>query len=200
MEFYPHPCDLRAITDEAIEECDGIDGIVDGLISNDVACKLDPLSVVGKTFNSSDTGKNMKISKEAAMLARASWSGPETEEGKFMWYGPNIGSQLTGSTAALTNDIGLAMTSCSSNGTCVGVPVGLGEVWIKYFMEANPKWSYKSMTRSEFETYTRVAKQSYESLIGTSDPDLTAFHKTGGKILGYHGMVGNLTPHIWAVC
>ncbi|KIL87871.1 hypothetical protein FAVG1_08752 [Fusarium avenaceum] len=194
MEFYPYPCELRAITDEAIEECDGLDGIVDGLISNDVACKFDPLSVVGKTFNCSDTSKNMTISNEAAVLAKASWSGPETEEGKFMWYGPNIGSQLTGSTAPLTSDIGLAMTSCSSNGTCIGVPVGLEEVWIKYFMEANPKWSYKNMTRGEFETYTRVAKQSYESLIGTSDPDLTAFHKTGGKILGYHGMSDQIIP------
>ncbi|KAI6764307.1 hypothetical protein HG530_008096 [Fusarium avenaceum] len=154
MEFYPYPCELSAITDEAIEECDGLDGIVDGFISNDVACKFDPLSVVGKTFNCSDTGKNMTISNEAAVLAKTSWSGPETEE-------------------ALTNDIGLAMTSCSSNGTCVGVP---------------------NMTRRDFETYLRVAKQSYESLIGTSDPDLTAFHKIGGKILGYHGMSDQIIP------
>lgn len=106
-----------------------------------------------------------------------------------MWYGPNIGSQLTGSTAALTNDLGTAMTSCSSDGECTGVPVGLGEVWIKYFLEANSEWSYENMTRDDFEHYFHASIQRYDSIIGTSDPDLTAFYKRGPKILGYHGMV-----------
>ncbi|KAF7553129.1 hypothetical protein G7Z17_g3871 [Cylindrodendrum hubeiense] len=194
MDYYPYPCELNAVTAEAVEACDGLDGIDDGIIANDEACDFDPLSVVGKSFACADTGTNMTISKNAAALAKTSWAGPRTKAGKFMWYGPNIGSQLTGSIAALTNDIGLVMTSCSSDGNCTGVPVGLGEVWFKYWLKADPDWSYENMTRDEFENYAHASAQRYDSLIGTNDPDLTAFYKTGGKILGYHGMNDQIIP------
>jgi hypothetical protein len=188
MEYYPYPCEINAITDAAVKACNGLDGVIDGIIADEASCRFDPLSVAGTSFNCSDTGKNMKVSKEAAILAKATWAGPRTKDGKFLWYGPNIGSQLSGSTTALTNDIGLAMTECS-NGTCAGVPVGLGEVWWKYYIKSDPDWSYTNMTHEEYESYFRSAIQRYDSIIGTSDTDLSAFHKTGGKILGYHGMV-----------
>ncbi|KAK7427979.1 hypothetical protein QQZ08_005410 [Neonectria magnoliae] len=187
MDYYPYACELDAITALAVEECDGLDGIVDGIIADDDACEFDPLSVVGTSFNCSDTGKTMTLTKNAAILAKAAWTGPRTQQDKFMWYGPNIGSQLTGSKTALTNDIGPIMTSCS-NGTCKGVPLGLGEVWIKYWIKSDPDWSYENMTRDEMETYFHASVQRYDSIIGTSDADLTAFHEAGGKMLGYHGM------------
>ncbi|KAM6529705.1 hypothetical protein FALCPG4_007833 [Fusarium falciforme] len=193
MEYYPYPCEIKAITDTAVKACDGLDGVIDGIITDEASCRFDPLSVAGTSFNCSDTGKKMRISKEAAILAKATWAGPRTKDGKFLWYGPNIGSQLSGSTTALTNDIGLAMTECS-NGTCAGVPVGLGEVWWKYYIKSDPDWSYKNMTHEEYESYFRSAIQRYDSIIGTSDPDLSAFHKAGGKILGYHGMSDQIIP------
>ncbi|KAH7131048.1 Tannase/feruloyl esterase [Dactylonectria macrodidyma] len=194
MDYYPLPCELNAIVMAAVDACDELDGIVDGIISNDEACTFDPLSVVGTSFTCSDTGSNMTISTEAAKLAKMTWAGPRSEAGKFMWYGPNVGSQLTGSTSTLTNDIGLAMTSCSSDGKCVGVPVGLGEVWIKYWVEANPDWSYENMTRAEFEHYVHASIQRFDSLIATNDADLTDYYKRGGKILGYHGMNDQIIP------
>ncbi|KPM36715.1 hypothetical protein AK830_g9867 [Neonectria ditissima] len=118
---------------------------------------------------------------------------PYSCELNAMWYGTNTGSQLTGSTQELTNDIGPAMTSCS-NGTCKGVPLGLGEVWIKYWIESDSNWSYENMTRDEMETYFHESIQRYDSIIGTSDPNLTAFHKRGGKILGFHGMNDQIIP------
>lgn len=111
-----------------------------------------------------------------------------------MWYGPNIGTQLGGQPSGLTNDIGLAMTSCS-NDTCVGTPLGLGDAWIKYWIEANPDWSYENMTQDSFEEDFHQAVQRYESITGTNDPNLTAFYKRGGKILGYHGTVGPCIPN-----
>lgn len=105
-----------------------------------------------------------------------------------------MGAQLSGQSLQLTNDIGLAMTTCS-NGTCQEAPVGLGEVWIKYWIEANPDWSHKNMSREAFDVYAHEAVQRYESVIGTNNPDLRAFNKKGGKILGYHGMVSPFFIH-----
>ncbi|UPK92504.1 hypothetical protein LCI18_003439 [Fusarium solani-melongenae] len=173
MQYYPPPCELKAITDAAVKACDGLDGVIDGIISDEEACEFDPLSIAGTSFNCSDTGDKMEISKEAAILAKAAWAGPRTKDGKFLWYGPNIGSQLAGSTTALTNDIGLAMTECS-NSTCTGVPVGLGEVWWKYWIKSDPSWFYENMTHEDFQSYFRSTIRRYDSIFGTSGTDLSA--------------------------
>lgn len=194
--YFPYPCELEALTAAAVEACDGLDGIHDGIISDDSACDFDPMSVVGTTFFCADTETERNISEGAAMVASAAWSGPVTAGGEFLWYGPNIGSQLSGSTKELTNDVGLAMTSCSGNGTCTGAPVGLGEVWIQHWVESRTDWSYKNMTHEEFDSYFHATVQRYDSVIGTSDPDLRAFYKKGGKILGYHGMVSTASNNV----
>lgn len=187
--YFPYPCELNALTAAAVEACDDLDGINDGIIANDAACHFDPISVVGKHFFCPDTNKTMSISEGAAMVANATWSGARLADGEFAWYGPNVGSQLSGSTATLTSDIGTAMTSCSNNDTCIGVPIGLGEVWIQYWIESRAGWSYEDMTHEDFQQYFHTSVQQYDSVIGTNDPDLRAFYEKGGKILGYHGMV-----------
>ncbi|SCV50426.1 related to feruloyl esterase B precursor [Fusarium fujikuroi] len=193
LDYFPYPCEMNVILEEAIEACDGLDGIIDEIISNEDACDFDPMDVVGKSFNCSDTASIITITEEAAKIAKSTWSGPTTTDGKFIWHGPNMGAQLSGQSLHLTNDIGLAMTTCI-NGTCQGAPVGLGDVWIKYWIEANPHWSYKNMSREVFDAYAHEAVQRYESVIGTNDPDLRAFWKRGGKILGYHGTHDQLIP------
>lgn len=75
------------------------------------------MDVVVKSFNCTHTANNMSITEEAAKTAKAIWSGPTTADGKFIWYGPNTGAQLSGQSLQLTNDIGLAITICT-NGTC----------------------------------------------------------------------------------
>jgi hypothetical protein len=190
--YFPRRCELDAVTAAAVRACDSLDGIKDGIISDDAACDIDPMSIVGSSFFCSDTNTTMLISDKAAMIANATWRGPRTDDGKFIWFGPNIGSQLSGSTTALNNDIGPAMTSCSKDGTCTGVPLGLGERWIKYWIESRADWSYTNMTVKRFSEYIHESTQRYESVIGSNDPNLSTFYKKGGKILGYHGMVSSL--------
>ncbi|KAF5709233.1 feruloyl esterase B precursor [Fusarium globosum] len=156
LDYFPYPCEMNAILVEAIESWDGPDGIVDGIISNEDACDFDPMDIVGKSSHCSDTATFVSITEEAAKIAKSTWSGPRTTDGKFIWYGPNMGAQLSGQSLQLTNDIGLAMTTCS-NGACQGAPVGLGEVRIKYWIEANPDWSYKNMSREAFDVYAHEA-------------------------------------------
>jgi hypothetical protein len=57
LDYFPYPCEMNAALAEAIEACDGLDGIIDGIISNEGACDFDPMDVVGKSFNRSDTAK-----------------------------------------------------------------------------------------------------------------------------------------------
>ncbi|KAF5540885.1 tannase [Fusarium napiforme] len=166
LDYFPHPCEMNAVLAAAIEACDGLDGNSDGIVSNEDACDFDPMDVVGKSFNCPNTANLMSATEEATKTAKSTWPGPTTIDGKFIWYGPNTGAQLSGQSLRLTNDIGLSMTTCS-NGTCKGAPVGLGE----------------NMSREAFDTYAQEAAQRCESVIETNDPDLTAFYMKGGKIL-----------------
>lgn len=194
IDYFPYPCELHALVEAAIEACDMNDGVVDSIISDDSACDFDPFSLVGKTFFCADTNTTNTITKEAATIAKATWTGPRTVNNEFVWYGSNVGSQLSGSTAGLTSDIGPAMTACSQNGTCVGVPLGLGENWLKYFVENDIDWNWRNMTHADLSYDTAKSIKLYDPIIGTNDPDLTSFYKRGGKILGYHGMVRNSQP------
>ncbi|KAF5593550.1 tannase [Fusarium subglutinans] len=180
LNYFPYPCEMNAILAEAIEACDALDGSIDGIISNVDACDFDPMDVVGKSINCSDTANIISITEEAAKIAKSTWSGPTAAGGKFIWYSPNTGAQLNGQSLQLTSDIGLTMTTCT-NETCQGAPVGLGEVWIKYWIEANLDLSCKNMSREAFDLYAHEAIQRYESVIETNDPDLIAGLSWNGK-------------------
>lgn len=188
---FPYPCELDAITTAAITHCDGLDGVEDGLVSDADRCDFNPHTLVGKVINCTQTGKRLKISPGAATIAKLTWDGPSAPDGTRLWYGPESQSRLTGDTTteATTSDLGFAMTDCA-NGTCKGVPTGLGEPWLKYWVNKDPEWNYTLIkTVEDYERYFHSSVQEFNSIIGTSDPDLTRFRDAGGKLITYHGLV-----------
>lgn len=182
---YPHGCELDELTAAAVSACDGLDGVVDGLVSNIKACDFDPFSLVGTVFNCSATGTNMKISQIAAEVANSTWTGPRTVDGSFLWYGPNIGADLSGT---LTGQA-IVSTTCNANGTCEGAPNTLGTQWISLFIEKNPDFKLDSMTHEQFDEILHAGWQQYHSIIDTDDADLSGFKAAGGKMMTYHGLV-----------
>ncbi|KAJ6026615.1 Tannase/feruloyl esterase [Penicillium canescens] len=193
-DYVPRPCELDALSKAAIEACDKHDGVYDSMISDDSACDFDALSVVGQAYFCADTNTTETITKEAATIAKATWTGPRTANDDFVWYGTNTGSLLGTSGEGLTTALGPAMTSCSENGTCMGVPLGLGDVWLKYFVEKDANWDYREMTPAEFDRDVAKSIELYDAIIGTNDPDLTSFYESGGKILGFQGMMDQVIP------
>ncbi|KAH6658969.1 Tannase/feruloyl esterase [Truncatella angustata] len=196
LDTFPFPCELNAITDAAVAACDALDGITDGLVSDAASCNFDPFSVVGQPINCTDAGAVMNISKGAATIANLTWTGPRSSDGEFLWYGPYSQARLTGAAEAsgTTSDLGYAMTSCT-NGTCYGVPTGLGESWLKYWVEKDPNWNYTAITSAdEFAKLFHESVRQFDSVIGTSDADLRAFQAEGGKMITYHGLADGLIP------
>lgn len=194
IDYFPKSCELNALVTAAIEACDDHDGVHDSIISNDSGCDFDPLSVVGQEFFCKDTNTTDTITKGAATIAKATWTGPRTANGEFIWYGTNTGSLLSGSLTGPNPVLGPVMTTCSQNGTCVGMPMGLGDVWLKYFVENNANWDWRKVTNVEFDHDIAKSIKLYDSIIGTNNPNLTTFHEMGGKLLGYQGMVSG-TQH-----
>lgn len=84
LKYFPASCELHAISQAAIEACDELDGVKDGVIAAHGLCKFDPYSIVGQKYDCD--GDSRKITKEAAEIAAIVWSGP-VKDGKPIWFG-----------------------------------------------------------------------------------------------------------------
>ncbi|KAL2839658.1 Tannase/feruloyl esterase [Aspergillus pseudoustus] len=187
LGVYPHGCELDAVTAEAIAACDALDGVEDGYISLPGRCDFDALSVVGKEFECAG-GRRGRISREAATIANAAWTGPRSSAGKFQWYG--IGKDaLLGD-----NGQGIASTQCDEDGTCRGVPFAIPVSWIRHFITKDPDFDITAITHAEWDLLFHRSVSEYESLLSASYADLSEFRAAGGKLLSWHGMRDAVIP------
>lgn len=200
---FPPTCELNALTAGAIATCDPQDGVTDGLISDPASCYFDPFSMVGEIVSCDNV--TTTISNAAATIANLTWTGPRKANGEFLYYGLDYQTLLAGrGDPATGGTLGSVMTTCSSNGTCVGKPAQLGEPWLRFFVKKDPDWDYTKIT--SIEEYARLFHASFkefDSIYGASDPDLSAFRDAGGKMITYHGMVSRnptLSLAVFKVC
>ncbi|KAJ8060663.1 hypothetical protein OCU04_010971 [Sclerotinia nivalis] len=182
LGVYSSPCEFDGITAAATEACDGIDGVVDGIVSMPGLCKFQANETIGKEFTCSD-GSSVTISEAAAKVAQASWDGPRTSDGKFLWYGIHPSSNLGA----------LAATTCTDGNTnCTGIPFQMPVDWINLFIHKNTTYPLQTITHKQFDRIFHASIQQFTSIIGTSDADLSEFRDAGGKLLSWHGLADQL--------
>lgn len=86
--YYPPECELAAIQGKAIEACDELDGVRDGVVAAQGLCDFDAMTVVGQMFDCEGEERNVSI--EAARIANAVWEGKHHTAGR-----PRRASELT---------------------------------------------------------------------------------------------------------
>jgi hypothetical protein len=160
-----------------IEACDELDGLKDGIISLPNDCTFDPTTVVGKQYTCPSTNQTTAITETAATVAKLTWRGITTLSGDSFWYGGEPGASFSG----------LAATICD-NGTCVGKPFAVPQTWITDFVLLNRSYDTSQLNTSYFSELFHEAVNRYDSIIGTSDPDLSRFKRAGGKLITWHGL------------
>ena len=178
---YPSPCELEAVRLAALEACDSLDGVEDGVISYPGQCDFDASTAVGKVYNCTLTGENVTVTSAAATVANATWAGPVDANGNSLWYGLTPGTTFD----ALVN------ISCTDD-ACVGNPFSIPKDWISIFLERDPDFDMTTINRTSFARLMRQSVNRYDSITGTNDPDLTDFRAAGGKLLTWHGLADQL--------
>lgn len=169
----PTQCELEAFNTAAVNACDTIDGVRDGIIDNPQECRWDPRRLIGTKVECE--GKTLTITATLADVVRKIWAGPVAPDGSKLWYGPNKGASF----------LYLAKA---------GTPFVVADQWVKYFVERDPKFDVTTLTYRKFAQLFRDSERKYNDVIGTDDPNLSAFAATGGKLLSWHGQADQLVP------
>jgi feruloyl esterase len=174
-------CKLAAATNAAIAACDAIDGVKDGVIEDPERCSYDPKALVGTSAG--DCGN---FTEADADVIRRLWQGPRRADGSFMWYGLPRGADLT--------------ALWSSRGTPLKAqPFGISFEWFRYFLSQNPQLDAATITPAMYERFWDQSIEQFGIVIGTDNPDLTAFRDHGGKIVMWHGYADQLISTLGSI-
>lgn len=85
---------LTAVTAAAIKACDGLDGVVDGVINDPRQCRFDPHVLVCGVPGAPPPGTC--LAKKEADAVQQIWRGAHGPYGEFLWYGLEPGASFAG--------------------------------------------------------------------------------------------------------
>lgn len=190
LDYYPPPCEFEAITAAAIKACDGLDGVIDGIISLPELCKFDAETVVGSSFSCS--GTELRISKEAALVANAVWTGARNStSGILEWHGLDKDAAFVTS-AGMPGIVDTNCTDPTDASTCTGAPFAVVEDWLQYFVFKDPDYDLTKLSYHDFDAAIENSINEYGDLMNTSNADLSAFRAAGGKMITTQGLADSL--------
>ena len=196
LGVYPPQCEFDTITEAAIEACDELDGVKDGLVSAHGQCNFDASIVVGKKIDCNDS-KGHTISKEAAQIAQETWQGPTNAAGESLWPGLPRGTSFY--IPEFGPFGGLVQTECPASSPtdgkkCSSRPFVMVDSYLRKLIAKDPNFDTQHVTRQDFYRLLQQSRQEQGSVMDTSDADLSAFKSAGGKMLHWHGIADQLIP------
>ncbi|MFD9700803.1 tannase/feruloyl esterase family alpha/beta hydrolase [Lentzea sp. NPDC059081] len=171
-------CVLDAFRKAAIEACDAKDGVTNGIVDRPDRCSYDPRQLIGAKILCE--GNEVTVTREDADVMRKIWDGPTDERGKQLWPGLPKGA----------DPVWLAGTLPGATGP--GFPVAA--LWVRSFLLKQPGFDTSTLTYDRFRALFRQSVREFGDVIGTADPDLSGFRRSGGKLITFVGTNDQLIP------
>ncbi len=156
---------LRVVTRAAVEACDSIDGLKDGLVDDPRACHFDVATLLCKGAN--DVNCLSADQVEAVRKVHSGLKDPKT--GTQIYPGWPIGSEDIGDQSWRTY--------------ILDPPEPTRILFFRYFLFEDPTWDWNTI-RWDADLAYAEEKLGFMAAI---DPDLTPFEHHGGKLLIYAG-------------
>ncbi|HEV2548924.1 MAG TPA: tannase/feruloyl esterase family alpha/beta hydrolase [Stellaceae bacterium] len=170
------PAKFNTVTAAAIKACDGTDGVVDGVIGDPRKCQFDPHTLIcGKSGAPTD---GTCLSDAEADSVQQIWQGARGPKGEFLWFGLEPGASFAG------------LAGSTAGGALAPFTITLDH-WRLWIMQ-NPAFDWRTLDRVSFAAGFEESQDKFHAVIGTDDPDLSAFHRHGGKVITYHGWTDQL--------
>jgi hypothetical protein len=160
---------IPAIEAATVAQCDAKDGVEDGVVDDPTACAFRAASILCKGADSEGCLTAPQVAALEKLYAgpRASTvpvhpglvAGGATGPGSWpLWVtGPEVGKSLIGT---------------------------FGTQFFRNMVFADPTWDFR---RFQLERDTKGADDKLARTLNSTDPDLTAFRRRGGKLILWHG-------------
>ncbi|KAF2124041.1 tannase-domain-containing protein [Dothidotthia symphoricarpi CBS 119687] len=181
LDTYMSKCELEYFRWQAIERCDMLDGVRDGMLEDPEACDFDPNGLVGDTIECD--GAEVQITKSMAQLVI------EIQKG-FPASGPRVWQGLA---PGVPMDA-LAGISVSSEGVRSQRPFPISSSWLKNFLLRDESFNLSSLEMPQFVELFAQASYEYGAILNADNPDLSALQMSDTKLLTWHGLNDQLIP------
>lgn len=158
---------LKSVEAQIVDQCDRLDGVGDGLMTDPRRCTVDVATLTGLTGAQKTT--------LAALYAET------IVNGEVVYPAQPVGGegQADGWPAWITgvNRMLMGMQKAPS------AQFAFGTEMFKYFIYGDRNWDYSTYDFRSFRKDSALAA----SILNATNPDLTAFKASNGKLVIYHG-------------
>ncbi|QRW22252.1 feruloyl esterase B [Rhizoctonia solani] len=166
-----------ALFEEVTSQCDEIDGVKDGIITNPRRCKPDLSNLAcGASNPSAFVDANTCLSGQQMITLDAIRSNWTSSEGAFLFTTVEPGSEF------------------GWNSSVSGVPYQVGSDYFLYQVLNKTSKSTLSINETELQALLTMADETNPGDIDAMNPDLTQFFSRGGKLMQFHGFGDPLIP------
>jgi feruloyl esterase len=171
------PAALQALSAAVLAQCDDLDGLVDGMVSNAAACNFDPAALRCPAAAGSDCLTDAQIESVNAVFSTLHIDVP-------LAHGTagHAGYPLSGAESA-GGGWPLWITGFTFDNRS-GLLFTLQDQFLKYFVMKDP--AFDSLQFSPGAASDQLSALS--TLLDATDAELTAFAAHGGKMILWHGL------------
>ncbi|KAL4975513.1 tannase and feruloyl esterase [Aspergillus desertorum] len=185
LDYYPPPCELEKIVNETISACDKMDGRADGVVARTDLCLLNfnISSIEGKRYfcaaSAGTPAQTGKVSGQAIKVAQTIINGLHDSQGRRVYFSYQPTAAFDDAQTQYNSSTGKWQLSINQ----------LGGEYIALLVHKNGTTldSLDGVTYDTLKAWMISGMQEYYSTLQTTWPDLTPFHKAGGKVIHYHG-------------
>jgi feruloyl esterase len=166
---------LQALHDAAVKQCDTVDGIADGIISDPFHCHFDPSVLQCKGADKDDC-----LTKPQLSAVKKFYGGFSGSDGKSLHNNMLPGTELSWAAFYLTP------TPAQAPGTMTSIN------WYRGLIYNDPSWTLAKFDLDrDLKALTEISRPQGAE---TNDPDLSRFRAHGGKLIIFQGLADSGVP------
>jgi hypothetical protein len=190
---YIPPSKLPAITNAALAACDGIDGVLDGVIGRPRQCHFKP-----DVLLCTDGANDSCLTAPQVAAVKKIYAGPHNSEGQTINPGFLPGGEAYSIPAFPNGWVGwITGPGPDASSITQGLQYQFTTNFFKYMVFNDPNWDLQTLnfdTDVDKALATPVAGQALGDVLQSVDPNLSIFRAHSGKMIQYHGTVDYAIP------
>ncbi|HTW76087.1 MAG TPA: tannase/feruloyl esterase family alpha/beta hydrolase [Steroidobacteraceae bacterium] len=182
----------RLATARAIETCDALDGVRDGVIDDPRRCHYLASRDTQVTRASCTANDPQCLTPREAAVIDKSWQGPVVcPDGGTDCTVPDVAARNLGGKGPMRLWYGQQRgTDLTALGGIRPFPVALEQA--RFWVYFDPSWDWHRLDYGNFLAFFRDTVERVGPMMASDNPDLSAFLRHGGKLVLWHGWADQL--------